>query len=180
MSVLLGLLTGCANGSTKKLPAVTGFDAAKYAGTWYEIARFPHVFERGLTDVTAEYTAQAGGSIRVVNRGYDPAKGTWRSATARAVFAGTRDEGRLRVTFFWPFSGAYKIIRLDEKGYQWSVVTSGTYNYFWILSRTPRLPEATYAELVKFAADAGFDTTRIERVPQEKALAAEAAGRFSR
>jgi apolipoprotein D and lipocalin family protein len=99
----MSLLPGCAGTSTKNLTPVSGFDAGRYAGSWYEIARFPHVFERGLTDVTAEYTAQADGSIRVVNRGYDPAKGKWRSATARAVFAGARDTGLLCVTFFWPF-----------------------------------------------------------------------------
>ncbi len=166
LASLLSFLPGCAHNSTRGLPPVTGFDAGRYAGTWYEIARFPHVFERGLTRVTAEYTAQADGSIRVVNRGYDPAKQKWRSATARAVFPGAHDIGLLRVTFFWPFSASYKVVKLDEKEYAWAVVTSGTLDYFWILARTPRLPPETYAELVKFAADSGFDTSRIEKVEQ--------------
>lgn len=68
------------------------------------------------------------------------------------------------------------MIKLDGE-YRWAVVTSGTRNYFWILARTPQLPPETYAELVKFAADSGFDTARIERVTQEKALAAEAGKR---
>ena len=164
-------LSGCAGNGTNKLPPVSGFDAGRYAGTWYEIARFPHVFERGLTRVTAEYTAQPDGSIRVINRGYDPVKQKWRSATARAVFPGTRDSGLLRVTFFWPFAAAYKVVKLDANGYGWAVVTSHSYDYFWILARTPQLPPETYDELVKFAATSGFDISRIEKVEQDAAAA---------
>ena len=163
---VLPFLSGCAGNGTNKLPAVSGFDAGRYAGTWYEIARFPQIFERGLTCVTAEYTAQPDGSIRVVNRGYSPVKKKWKSATARAVFPGARDTGLLRVTFFWPFSAAYKVIKLDEKEYGWAVVTSSTYDYLWILARTPQLPSETYDALVKFAADSGFDTACIEKVEQ--------------
>ena len=164
---LLPFLPGCASNSTRALPPVSGFAAGRYVGTWYEIARFPHVFERGLSNVTAEYTAQPDGSIRVVNKGYNQAKQKWQSATARAVFPGARDTGLLRVTFFWPFAAVYKVIRLDEQDYGWAVVASGTYDYFWILARTPQLPPATYNALVKFAADSGFDISRIEKVAQD-------------
>ena len=83
------LLAGCA--STRPPPgvtAVTPFDVQRYAGRWYELARLDHAFERGMTDVTATYTAQADGSVRVVNRGYAPATGQWREAVGKALFTG--------------------------------------------------------------------------------------------
>lgn len=65
------LLGGCRSaGNTDSLPAVSPFSAARYAGTWHEIARLPHSFERGLVEVTAEYTLRPDGKIEVVNSGF--------------------------------------------------------------------------------------------------------------
>jgi len=154
-------LVGCAR-STSALKPVEGFELDRYSGRWYEIARFPHRFERGLIAVTAEYTVQKDGSVRVENRGYNPARKSWKTASGRAHFKGDRSTGLLRVSFFWPFYGDYKIIRLDKTGYAYAVVTGSTYDYFWILSRTPTLDEKTLAELMTFAKVSGFDTSKIE------------------
>ena len=167
--ILAGLMCGmlgCAR-STRSLAPVKGFDAQRYAGRWYEIARFPHWFERGLVAVTADYTLQPNGRIRVENRGYNPAKKEWTSARARAYLKGSADVGLLKVSFFWPFYGTYKILVLD-KDYAYAVVTSDTYDYFWILARTPTLDAKTVDALVKSAAAMGFETDLDHRVVEAR------------
>jgi apolipoprotein D and lipocalin family protein len=157
----LVLLGGCAS-STKMPEPVREFDIQRYSGRWYEIARLPHRFERGLVAVTADYTPEADGSVRVVNRGYLSAVGKWRTSTAKAYFKGQRSVGLLSVSFFWPFSGEYRVIRLDQKNYAYAVVTGNTNRLFWILSRTPTMDKNTLAELMAFAKASGFDTSQIE------------------
>ena len=158
-------LAGCAH-STRSLLSVGDFDAGKYVGTWYEIARFPHWFERNLVSVTAHYTIRDDGSIGVENKGYDPARGKWRSVSGRAFFKETKDTALLKVTFFWPFYGTYKVILLDKENYGHAIVTSDTYSYLWILSRTPTLKAETLKALVIFAEASGFDISRLELVDQ--------------
>ena len=113
--LVTALLGDCAS-APEGLQPVTGFQAERYLGTWYEIARLDHSFERGLSKATAEYSKRDDGSIQVVNRGYDAQQGKWREARAVARFVGPTDVASLRVTFFWPFSGAYHVIVLDRDG----------------------------------------------------------------
>jgi apolipoprotein D and lipocalin family protein len=75
--------------------AVEGFELNRYLGTWYEIARLDHRFERGLTDVTANYAMRDDGGVRVLNRGYDEESGEWREAEGKAYFVDAPDIGRL-------------------------------------------------------------------------------------
>ena len=164
--VVLHLAVGCAQ-STKHLPAVRGFSMERYAGKWYEIARFPHRFERGLAAVTAEYTPQDDGRIMVVNVGFDPAAGKWKSVTGHARPVGNPNVGELKVTFLWPFSGTYKILALDRRDYSFALVTGDTYDYLWILGRTPVLPPATIAALTRWAKTLGFDVNRLQFVQHE-------------
>ena len=94
----LGACTSVPDGVTPVSP----FELDRYLGRWYEIARLDHSFERGLSDVTADYRLQADGSVEVVNRGYDGKKAEWREAVGRAVFLGERDVGSLKVSFSGP------------------------------------------------------------------------------
>lgn len=162
---LLGLLIflpGCAR-STRQLPAVTNFDATRYMGRWYEIARLPNRFERDMDAVTATYSLNENGSVTVVNRGRRD--GLWKSAEGRAKFAGPRDLGHLRVSFFGPFYADYKILELDPD-YSHALVTSGNYGYLWLLAREPRLPDATRDRLIDHAREIGFDTNQLIHVDQ--------------
>ncbi|HCQ7177643.1 TPA: lipocalin family protein, partial [Enterobacter cloacae] len=56
---------------------VSNFDAQRFLGTWYEIARLDHRFERGLEKVTAHYSSMDDGGIQVINRGYNPDRQMW-------------------------------------------------------------------------------------------------------
>lgn len=137
---------------------VTDFNLERYLGTWYEIARLDHSFERGLSEVTAEYSLREDGGINVVNRGFDTSSGKWRVARGKAYFVDASDVGRLKVSFFGPFYGGYNIIELDRENYAHALVCGPNRSYLWILSRLPRLDPAIMSELVSRAGSLGFRT----------------------
>ena len=110
---LLGLQAGC-SGIPEGTSAVRDFELERYLGTWYEIARLDHRFERGLSNVTATYTRRDGGGVDVLNRGYDSEAGEWEEAKGKAFFVESPDVGHLKVSFFGPFYGAYNIIELED------------------------------------------------------------------
>jgi apolipoprotein D and lipocalin family protein len=154
------ILIGC-SGVPSGVTVIEGFDLNRYLGTWYEIARLDHSFERGLSHVTAQYTLREDGQIDVVNRGYDDAKGTWQSARAVAKAASSPSVASLKVSFFRPFWADYHIIALDKDNYQYAMVTSSTRGYLWILARTSTLDDAVLADLLAKAAAWGYDTEKL-------------------
>lgn len=155
------LAAGCASTQPPAgVTAVTPFDVQRYEGRWYEIARLDHSFERGMTDVSALYTAQDDGSIRVVNRGYLPAKDKWREAVGRALFTGSSNTGSLKVSFFGPFYGGYHIAALDPD-YRWALVIGADTSYAWILARDKQIDESVREDLVARAEALGVDTSEL-------------------
>jgi apolipoprotein D and lipocalin family protein len=168
--LMAALGVGCATGPPSGVAPVTGFNVNRYLGTWYEIARLDHSFERGLSRVTAEYALNDNGTIKVLNRGYNAEKDTWESAEGKAKFRGDPTVGSLKVSFFGPFYGGYHIFELDED-YQYAMVAGPSKNYLWILARAPELDDATYQGLVSMAADLGFPTDELIRVEHDFAEA---------
>jgi apolipoprotein D and lipocalin family protein len=158
-------LGGCA-AAPEGLQPITQFQADRYLGTWYEIARLDHSFERGLSKVTAEYSKRDDGHIQVVNRGYDAQRDRWREAHAVARFVGPSDVASLEVTFFWPFSGGYHVIALDRDGYSYAMVTSSSRSYLWILARQKHLDPAVQRDLLDKAKGWGFRTENLIYVEQ--------------
>jgi len=158
--LLLSLLSAC-TGLPEGLTPVTGFELQRYLGQWYEIARLDQSFERGLTDIRAEYSLRDDGGIRVINSGYSSEQGGRKAAEGKAYFVDRADIGRLRVSFFGPFYGAYNIIALDKTDYQWVVICGPDRDYLWILSRTPHMDEATLQNLIKQAQELGFTTKQL-------------------
>ena len=116
---------------------VEELDLNRYAGKWYEIARMPHSFERNMDDVTADYTLNEDNTVRVVNRGKRDGTFSQAEGIAKLKYKDAYPvAGEFRVSFFRPFYGDYRIIDLAPD-YSHAVVTSGTMDYLWILSRTP-------------------------------------------
>ena len=153
------LLTACV-GDADKYPTVTGFEVGRYLGTWYEIARFDHSFERDLDKVSADYSLREDGGLKVVNRGFDTKKQKWHEAIGKAYFVQTPDIARLKVSFFGPFYGAYNVIELDKEDYSYVLITGGK-DYLWILSRSPQLSPDIQAQLIAKAQSLGFDTSKL-------------------
>jgi len=110
------LSMGCV-GIPENIKPVESFDATRYLGKWYEIARLDHSFERGLTKVSATYSLRGDGGLKVVNHGWSAKDGTWKSATGKAFFVQDPGRGYLKVSFFGPFYGSYVVFDLDRAGY---------------------------------------------------------------
>jgi len=161
------LLTGCV-GLPENVKPVEHFNADKYLGKWYEIARLDHSFERGLSKVSASYSLRDDGGIRVINRGYDAQKQQWKEAEGKAYFVNGVDQGYLKVSFFGPFYGAYIVVELDQDNYQYSLVSGPNKSYLWILSRTPQMNQEIQKRLIEKAAALGFDTGKLIFVEHDK------------
>lgn len=155
------MLVSACTGIPDGVSPVSGFDVNRYLGTWYEIARLDHSFERDLQQVTADYSVREDGGIRVVNRGYNTKKQAWEQAEGKAYFIGDSDVGRLKVSFFGPFYGAYNIMELDRENYQYAMISGPDRSYLWILARTPDPGQATVDRLVEQAAGLGFDSEQL-------------------
>ena len=160
-------LSACATAPPGNVTVVTPFDAARFTGKWYEIARLDHGFERGLSDVSARYRLQDDGSLEVINRGYDAKREAWREAAGRAVFTGDANRGSLKVSFFGPFYGGYHVIALDPQ-YRWAMVIGPDPGYLWILARARQLPADVFDRLVGEARALGVDTGQLIRVGQSR------------
>lgn len=142
------------------------FELNKYLGTWYEIARFDHSFERGLQGVTATYSLRKDGKIEVLNQGYkNSLKGKLSKAVGKAKLSTPETPRNLLVSFFWIFYAPYNILELDPN-YQYALVGSSSSNYLWILSRTPEMSESTYLMLLDKAKGRGYDVTKLILVQQ--------------
>lgn len=154
------ILTGCV-GMPEKVTPVQQFDVHKYLGKWYEVARLDHSFERGLTNVSAEYSMREDGGVRVINSGYSSEKNAWKEAEGKAYFVEKTDQGYLKVSFFGPFYGAYVIFELDHEGYQYAFVSGPDLSYLWLLSRTPTVAQKVIDKFITQSKAIGFNTDEL-------------------
>jgi len=151
----------------KDFAVVKPFSISRYAGQWYEIARMDFRFEKNLSNVTADYTLNTNGTIKVVNRGFDYTKKVWKEAVGKAKFSGNPYEARLKVSFFGPFYAAYNVIALDSD-YRYALVAGKNTGYLWILSREITIPDEIKNSYLKIASDLGFDTSVLTWTAQKK------------
>jgi len=155
--ILFFALAGCA--SKKIAPGITpvvNFDGDQYLGTWYEIARMDNFFERGLFNVTADYSLNDNGTIKVVNRGYKRSDEEWKSIEGKARFVGDETVGHLQVSFFGPFYASYVVFDLEE-AYQYAFVTGANKKVLWLLAREPEVPDELLTRFKEEAAALGYN-----------------------
>ena len=151
-----------------ELKTVEYVDVKRYMGAWFEIAKLPQRFEKGLVGIKANYTLLPDGKVEVLNSGYKEGfNGKMKTIKGKAWVADTATNAKLKVSFFWPFTGNYWIIELG-KDYEYAVVGDESRKYLWILSRTPQMDETLYNELLKRVQDRGFDVSKLEKVPQKQ------------
>ena len=154
------LASGCVSIPDNITP-VTSFQIERYLGKWYEIARLDHRFERGLTQISAEYSMRPDGGLKVLNRGYSNEKQEWSEAEGRGYFVQSPNEAYLKVSFFGPFFGSYIVFELDTVNYQYALISGPDKSYFWLLARTPTIDDNLKKKLIAKAAALGFDTTKL-------------------
>ena len=163
------MLAGCASTSAPPsgLQAVSPFDLTRYQGQWYELGRLDKYFERRLTNVTPNNNAHADGTVRVVNRGFDPSAGQWREAVGKALFTGPASTASLKVSFFGPFYGGYHVVALDAD-YRWALVVGSDRSYCWILARDKQLHPAQRDDITARAKAMGIDTSALIWVTHDR------------
>ena len=143
---------------------VSGFDLVRYLGTWYEIARYDHSFERGMDNTVAEYSMQDDGNVLVLNSGWKNEK--YKVAEGKAKYPSpTQKKGALKVSFFLFFYSEYNVMMIDED-YQISLVGSKSDKYLWILSRTPIADPDLITKVLAEAERRGYDTSKLIWVDQ--------------
>lgn len=172
MILILGMtLIGFSSQAQKAMidnSVVQQLDLERYLGTWYEIARYDHSFEKGLEGVTANYSMREDGKIKVINSGYKGGLDGKKSiAEGKAKIPNPQEPSKLKVSFFWIFYGDYFVMELDEN-YQWAVIGSKTDKYLWILSRTPQMEPDIYNDLLKRLKKRGYDISKLILVKQKK------------
>jgi apolipoprotein D and lipocalin family protein len=155
---LFALLLSACLGYPKTVTPVENFELNRYLGTWFEIARLDHSFERGLEQVSANYALGENGQVVVTNRGYSTKKGRFEDAVGKAYFVEDEHRGYLKVSFFGPFYGSYVIFDLDQEGYQTAFISGSSEKYLWFLSRTPHVDDAAKERFIEKAKAAGFAT----------------------
>jgi apolipoprotein D and lipocalin family protein len=159
----------CTRSNSQMLDKTTvkSLDLNRYLGTWYEIARFPHSFEKNLVGVTATYSLREDGKIKVINQGFkNTLEGERSEAVGKAKIPDPSEPGKLKVSFFWIFYADYFVLELDEN-YQYVMIGSSSPKYFWILSRTPQMAPEVYEMLLEKARKRGYNLEKLYKVPQK-------------
>lgn len=158
------ILSGCL-GMPKSVAPVSNFELNNYLGKWYEIARLDHSFERGLSQVSAEYSLKDDGGVKVINRGFSTAENKWSQAEGKAYFVNDTSQGYLKVSFFGPFYGSYVIFELDSN-YQYAFISGPDTEYLWLLARTPVVDDAIIEKFIAMSKARGFKTENLVFVDQ--------------
>lgn len=171
LGVVTTLAFGCAPSATERLhlpplQTVASLDLGRYVGRWYEIASFPQSFQKGCTATTADYEIREDGEIDVVNRcRRGSLEAPESSAVGRARVTDKTTNAKLEVSFFWPFWGDYWVIQLAPD-YSYAVVGAPGRDYLWILSRTTKMSDSVYGEIVVRLKEQGYEVARLERTLQ--------------
>ncbi|MDO7085231.1 lipocalin family protein [Pseudocolwellia sp. AS88] len=158
------LLSSCL-GMPESVKPASDFELQKYLGKWYEIARLDHSFERGLSQISAEYSLKDDGGVKVINRGFSKEDNQWNQAEGKAYFVNDVTQGYLKVSFFGPFYGSYVVFELDED-YQYAFVSGPDTEYLWLLARTPTVDKKILNKFVAMSKARGFNTKNIIYVEQ--------------
>ncbi|UOE50941.1 lipocalin family protein [Mucilaginibacter sp. SMC90] len=153
------LLNSCVT-IPKDAKAVRPFNQQRYLGTWYEVARMDFKFEKNLSDVSATYSLNADGSIRVDNKGYNYVQQKWKESIGKAKPVKDAGTGRLKVSFFGPFYAGYNVIAVDLD-YRYALVAGNNLNYLWLLSREKSIPTAIQTAYLKQAQALGYDVSKL-------------------
>ncbi len=163
-ALALIIFNSCSTGIPEKANAIQNFNPQKYLGQWYEIARFDYRFEKNLNQVTATYSQNPDGTIKVNNKGFDYVKQEWKQSIGEARFVNSDNEARLKVSFFKPFWSGYNVIDLVD--YQYALVAGKNLDYLWILSREKKIPNHIKSRFLDKAKSVGYDTSKLIWVEQ--------------
>ena len=160
------LLLGMDAMARPPLPTVPKVDLERYMGEWYVIANIPTSYEKGAFNALETYRLNPDGTIATTF--------TYRKGSFDGPLKVMKPKGWVRdpesnaawwMQFFWPLKAEYLIAYLSPD-YSQTIVARTKRDYVWIMARTPSIPEADYSQLVEKVAELGYDTAKLERMPQ--------------
>jgi apolipoprotein D and lipocalin family protein len=164
--IILFIFMTATMAQSQTLETVQNVDLKRYAGKWYEIASYPQRFQKGCHCTTAAYTLSEKGYVIVENRcNKDSVNGKQSYIKGKAFVDKGSGNAKLKVQFFWPFKGKYWIIDLADD-YSYAVVSHPNRKYLWILSRTPKINEKLYQQILTRLREKGFDLTKLQTTKQ--------------
>lgn len=132
-------------------------DIDRYLGRWYELYRYDAPFQKNCEAVSADYSRNEDGSIRVLNScRKGAADGPIKTATGRAKIVDAASGAKLKVSFFGPFYGDYWVLDHDDD-YQWAIVGEPSGRYLWVLSREADPSDNRKAMLRRRVEQLGYD-----------------------
>ena len=158
-------LAGCAS-KGPEMDTVSYVDLERFMGDWYVIANIPTFLEKGAHNAVESYALNEDGTIATTfvfrDGGFD---GDEKQYNPKGFVFDKNSNARWGMRFVWPIKADYRIVYLDED-YSQTVIARQKRDFVWIMARTPTISEEDYAKLIKFVASIGYDTDKIERVPQ--------------
>jgi apolipoprotein D and lipocalin family protein len=159
------LIGGCAS-KGPEMKTVSYVDLDRFMGDWYVIANIPTFLEKGAHNAVETYELNEDGTIATtfVFR-EDSFDGEEKRYHPRGFVQDTDTNARWGMRFIWPIKADYRIVYLDDD-YTQTVIARQKRDFVWIMARTPTVSEEDYERLVQFVASIGYDTSKIERVPQ--------------
>ena len=152
---------------------IASLDVPRYMGTWFELAKFPNVFQRKcVSNTRAVYTLNVDKTVQVLNR-CRIQDGSTIEALGQAKQMGKATSPVLKVRFapewlgwlplVW---GDYWVIDLDDQ-YQLAAVSDAKREYLWVLSRSPKIDQTRYAALLQRLKQQGFDVDKLQVTPHD-------------
>ncbi len=148
------------------IPVVPQVDLPRFMGDWYVIANIPSRFERDAHNAVENYRLTADGTIPTTfsyrKGGFE---GKLKTVRSKAFVQDPVSNAVWGVQFIWPIKAEYLIAHLDD-AYTQTVIARNKRDYVWIMARTPVIAEADYRRLVDVVRNLGYDTTKLQRVPQ--------------
>ena len=159
------LLSGCAS-DAPEMPTVEYVDLERFMGPWYVIANIPTFLEKGAHNAVETYRLNDDGTIGTTftfNKGsFD---GEQREYNPKGFVLDTETNALWGMRFVWPIKADYRIVYLDAD-YSQTIIARQKRDFVWIMARTPTISDHDYDKLVAFVASIGYDTSKLERVPQ--------------
>ena len=135
-------------------------DVTKYMGRWHEQFRDEASFEKGMDDVTATYSLNDDGTVKVINRGRKPGSGDFSESVGKARIADPQTNAKLNVSFFGPFYGNYWVLDHGDD-YDWAIVGEPSGRYLWVLTRVAHPPAGVLADLEARVKALGYDWSLV-------------------
>jgi apolipoprotein D and lipocalin family protein len=158
---------GCAAAPDRPpIHTVAKVDLARFMGDWYVIANIPTFIEKDAHNAIENYRLDTDGSIATTftfrKGGFD---GKPKQYTPRGFVVDRDSNAVWGMRFLWPFRSDYRIVYLDD-AYRVTVIGRDKRDYVWIMAREPRIPDAEYDRLLAMLGQQGYDTSKVQRVPQ--------------